>query len=106
MWSLHILVNHIRDREIIIFQGHMTHIYRDIARHTQVAEGRGMALDEVREAAKGRVWSGRDAERMGLVDRLGGLQDAVAWARAAVPTAPVWPSVTAFTDTTAFSDNL
>lgn len=51
----------------------------------QVADGRSLSAEAARAAAKGRVWSGADALRLGLVDRLGGLQDAVAWARAAVP---------------------
>ena len=50
-----------------------------------MAEGRSLSAEAARAAAKGRVWSGADALRLGLVDRLGGLQDAVDWARAAVP---------------------
>lgn len=49
----------------------------------QVAEGRGLTADAARGVAKGRVWSGADAVRLGLADRLGGLQEAVDWARAA-----------------------
>jgi len=43
----------------------------------RVAEGRGMELSSVREIAQGRVWSGRDARDVGLVDTLGTLRDAV-----------------------------
>ena len=46
-----------------------------------VAEGRGMSVSEVDEIARGRVWSGEDALRIGLVDEIGGLIDAVAKAR-------------------------
>ncbi len=42
-----------------------------------VAEGRGRAVDEVEPLARGRVWSGVDARERGLVDRLGGLDDAI-----------------------------
>jgi len=42
-----------------------------------VARGRKMAREQVRELAGGRVYSGRDALKVGLVDRLGGLEDAV-----------------------------
>lgn len=44
----------------------------------EVAEGRGLPADSVREdLAEGRVWFGRDAQRVGLVDELGGLARAV-----------------------------
>lgn len=42
-----------------------------------VAKGRGLARDSVHAIAQGRVWSGRDALAIGLVDRLGGLNAAV-----------------------------
>jgi protease-4 len=44
----------------------------------KVAEGRGMTRDEVHEVAQGRIWSGRKALELGLVDRLGTLEDAIA----------------------------
>ena len=43
-----------------------------------VAEGRGMPKSEVEALAKGRVWSGNDAQRLGLVDQLGTLDQAIA----------------------------
>ncbi|UJH68310.1 signal peptide peptidase SppA [Allomuricauda sp. SCSIO 65647] len=43
----------------------------------RVADGRGMSLAEVDAVAQGRVWSGVDAKRLGLVDALGGLDDAL-----------------------------
>jgi protease-4 len=42
-----------------------------------VARGRGMATEQVRELAGGRVYTGRDAIKLGLVDRLGGIEDAI-----------------------------
>lgn len=36
-----------------------------------------MTLSETRKVAKGRVWTGEDAVKHGLVDQLGGLPDAV-----------------------------
>lgn len=42
-----------------------------------VAEGRGLPVDSVHGLAGGRVWFGRDAQRVGLVDELGGLGRAV-----------------------------
>lgn len=44
---------------------------------TLVGEGRGMSWDEVHEVARGRVWTGEDASRIGLVDEIGGFMDAI-----------------------------
>jgi protease-4 len=43
-----------------------------------VAEGRGLREDEVRKLAEGRIYTGRRAKDLRLVDELGGFQDAVA----------------------------
>lgn len=62
----------------------------------RVSDGRGMSIAAVQDVARGRVWTGADALDRGLVDRLGGLRDAVALARerAGLPdTAPVRPAV-------------
>jgi protease IV len=72
-------------------------IYADFT--GKVASGRNMTPAQVHEIARGRVWTGADAAANGLVDQLGGLDDAVALARrkAAVPdTAPLrgFPRVT------------
>ncbi|MBQ4492084.1 MAG: signal peptide peptidase SppA [Deltaproteobacteria bacterium] len=45
-----------------------------------VAEGRSMPEEKVRALADGRVFSGEQAKAVGLVDQLGGLQDAVEYA--------------------------
>ena len=42
-----------------------------------VAEGRDLEEGKVRQLADGRIFSGEQAKELGLVDRLGGLQDAV-----------------------------
>jgi len=42
------------------------------------ADGRGMTVDEIKAVAEGRVWTGEDAKKLGLVDVLGGLNDAIA----------------------------
>ncbi len=47
---------------------------------SRVAEGRNMEKAEVDQVAEGRVWAGEDALRIGLVDQLGGLKDAIALA--------------------------
>jgi protease-4 len=51
------------------------HGYETFLAH--VAAGRGKTRDEVHEIAQGRVWIGNDAKRLGLVDTLGGYDDAV-----------------------------
>jgi protease-4 len=43
-----------------------------------VAEGRGLPETRVREIAEGRIYTGRKAKELKLVDELGGLDDAVA----------------------------
>jgi protease-4 len=47
----------------------------------RVAATRRMPKDEVRKIAEGRIYTGRQALELGLVDRLGGLKDAIAAAR-------------------------
>ena len=42
-----------------------------------VAEARNMTFEQVDEIAQGRVWAGTDALKNGLVDQLGGLDDAI-----------------------------
>jgi len=44
---------------------------------TKVAEGRNMTKDEVDKIGKGRVWTGNQAVKLGLVDELGGLSKAI-----------------------------
>jgi len=44
---------------------------------SRVAEGRSLSMETVEEIAQGRVWSGKDAVKNGLVDTLGGLQEAI-----------------------------
>jgi protease-4 len=44
---------------------------------TRVADGRGMAVADVDSIGQGRVWAGTDALRIGLVDTLGTLDDAI-----------------------------
>lgn len=44
----------------------------------RVSQGRNMSVDQVNEIAQGRVWSGVDAQALGLVDELGNLDDAIA----------------------------
>ncbi len=47
---------------------------------TRVAAGRKMTKEEVHTVAQGRLWTGKMAKEVGLVDELGGLEDAIALA--------------------------
>ena len=42
------------------------------------ADGRGMTQDEIKKIGEGRVWLGKDALEIGLVDSLGNINDAIA----------------------------
>ena len=44
---------------------------------SRVAEGRSLSMEVVEEIAQGRVWSGKEAIQVGLVDALGGLKEAI-----------------------------
>lgn len=57
--------------QILIDQG-----YREFI--GKAAAARGMTPEELDAVARGRVWSGRDAHEVGLIDRLGGFDEAVA----------------------------
>ncbi len=57
------------------FRAQMEAIYARFLDH--VAEGRGLASEEVAALAGGRVWSGERAQELGLVDEIGGLDRAV-----------------------------
>jgi len=44
---------------------------------TKVGQGRKMSNDAVDEIGQGRIWSGYDAKKIGLIDEFGGLEKAV-----------------------------
>ena len=45
-----------------------------------IANGRGMDLSKVEVIADGRIFTGEEAKNLGLIDRLGNLEDAIEWA--------------------------
>jgi protease-4 len=57
-----------------ILQTSVDHAYAEFL--LRVGEGRKKSVEEVDKIAQGRVWDGSDAQRVGLVDHLGGLKDA------------------------------
>lgn len=66
------------DREMDLVQRQVDLVYDSFL--SKVSEGRGLELSAVAEIAEGRIWSGVDALELGLVDELGGLSDAIAFA--------------------------
>jgi len=61
--------------ELAVFQKSVDRIYDRFI--TKVAESRKLPKAKVAEVAQGRVWSGKQALAIGLVDKMGGLQDAI-----------------------------
>lgn len=60
----------------MLLQSTIEHGYEEFL--GKVALGRKKTRDQVDKIAQGRVWTGRDALRLGLVDKLGSLDEAVA----------------------------
>lgn len=58
-----------------MLQKEVDRFYETFIQH--VAVGRNMTVEQVDEVAQGRVWSGRDALELGLVDEIGGLKEAI-----------------------------
>ncbi|MGH8826911.1 MAG: signal peptide peptidase SppA [Jiangellaceae bacterium] len=56
-------------------EGWLDRVYADFT--AKAAQDRGMPVAELHEVAKGRVWTGADASKIGLVDEIGGLSRAV-----------------------------
>jgi len=66
------------DAELAIFQRLVDWIYDEFT--SKVAESRKLDKAKVLEIAQGRVWSGTEAKELGLVDEIGGLGRAIAYA--------------------------
>jgi protease IV len=62
-------------QEKLVFQREVDGIYTTFTKH--VSEGRKMDVKKVDEIGQGRVWTGEDAVKIGLVDTLGYLNDAI-----------------------------
>ena len=58
-----------------VTQEGVEHIYNTFVMH--VAQGRKMTFAQVDAIAQGRVWAGSEAVKIGLVDKIGGLNDAI-----------------------------
>ena len=67
------------DDEKALVQSSMEQVYDVFVQ--RVAEGRGKTIEQVKPIAQGRVWTGKQAKELGLVDEIGGLDAAIADAR-------------------------
>ncbi len=94
------------DDELELLQKHTDFIYDAFIE--RVAEGRNLSVDEVKAIAEGRIWSGTEALEVGLVDKLGGLDDAIEHAVDIAGIKGDWQliQVPEETDATAFIEKL
>lgn len=67
--------------EQAVMQGVLNEIYRQFT--SKAARGRKMELERLESLARGRIYIGQKARELGLVDELGTLEDAVAYAQQA-----------------------
>ncbi|MFM9954329.1 MAG: signal peptide peptidase SppA [Opitutaceae bacterium] len=74
------------DEELAVFQRMVDWIYGEFI--GKVAEARKIKREVVEEIAQGRVWSGAEAKNLELVDELGGLDAAIAYAVAQAKLGP------------------
>jgi protease IV len=63
------------ETELAILQKSVDQVYEAFL--DRVVEGRDLPREKVAEIAQGRVWSGKSAQSLGLVDELGGLDRAI-----------------------------
>lgn len=65
-------------QELAVFQNSVNRVYQLFL--NRVVTARKLPAQKVAELAQGRVWSGQRAKSLGLVDELGGLHQAIAFA--------------------------
>lgn len=63
-------------QELRMLQAHINRGYDLFCK--RVSDGRKIPINRVKEIAQGRVWTGKDAKGIGLVDQLGGMPEAMA----------------------------
>ena len=69
----------------------MDSVYADFT--SKAAQGRNMDVEKLEKSAHGRVWSGADALKIGLIDELGGFVQALDYTKTQIglkPNDPVW----------------
>lgn len=72
----------LRPEERQVFQALVDDVYQQFVE--AVSQGRQMPVDEVRQIADGRIYTGRQAKELRLVDDLGTFQDAVTYAASTI----------------------
>lgn len=65
------------ERQLGVLQSYVERGYDRFV--NRVAKGRKLPVAKVREIAEGRVWDAIKAQKIGLVDKLGSLEDAIEW---------------------------
>lgn len=68
-------VRELSEDERAYFQQLVSELYEQFVQ--SVADGRKMQVEDVRKLADGRVYTGAQAKKMGLIDQIGNLQDAI-----------------------------
>ncbi|MGF1539255.1 MAG: signal peptide peptidase SppA, partial [Pleurocapsa sp.] len=66
------------EEELALYQKSVAKTYSIFLK--KVAKYRNLPENQVEEIAQGRIWSGKEAVKIGLVDRIGGLEEAIAHA--------------------------
>lgn len=75
-------------QELAIYQKSVDQVYNQFL--AKVTESRKLPRPKVEEIAQGRVWSGKEAKDIGLVDELGGIDAAIAYAVQAAKLGDDW----------------
>ena len=65
-----------RPEERALMQNHVNRGYELFVQ--RCADGRKKSIEQIKAIAEGRVWTGIDAKSIGLVDKIGGLDEAIA----------------------------
>jgi protease-4 len=77
------------DSERILLKEHLKEFYEVFLK--RVSDGRKITRDKAHEIARGRVWTGKQAKKNGLVDRLGGLGLAIEMMKASLKIDTTYP---------------
>ncbi|UCF64690.1 MAG: signal peptide peptidase SppA, partial [bacterium] len=72
------------DKQRKIIENHITTYYQKFVQ--KAADGRGLTYEEVDKIGQGRVWTGVQSIQNGLVDKLGGMEDAIQVAKKMIGT--------------------
>jgi len=73
--DLGVLHRPMSEEEKDVIRERITHVYQSFTE--LVAEGRDLDIENVHRIAQGRVWSGAEAKKIGLVDEIGGYKKAI-----------------------------